>query len=75
MVHNLRRVQQKWAQLSRVLEREGVNSCTSGRICVAVVQAFLLYGLETWVMTPHIGRLLGGFHHRYGLQADGTSTL
>ena len=31
---------------------------------VEVVQAVLLYGLETWVMYPHIGRILGSFHHR-----------
>ena len=31
---------------------------------MAVVQAFIIYGSETWVMTPHIGRFLGGFHHR-----------
>ena len=24
----------------------------------------MLYGSETWVMNPHIGRALGGFHHR-----------
>ena len=33
-------------------------------IHVAVVQTVLLYRSETWVMTPQIGRVLGGFHHR-----------
>ena len=27
-------------------------------------QANLLFGSETWVATPRIGRTLGGFHHR-----------
>ena len=31
---------------------------------MTVVQAVMLYGLETWVVTPHIGRVLDGFHHR-----------
>ena len=31
---------------------------------MAVVQKVMLYGSETWVMTPCIGRVLGGFHHR-----------
>ena len=31
---------------------------------VTVVQAVLLYGLEKWMMTLRIGRVLGGFHHR-----------
>ena len=30
----------------------------------AVFQANLLFGSETWVVTPRIGRTLGGFHHR-----------
>ena len=24
----------------------------------------MLYGSETWFITPHTGRVLGGFHHR-----------
>ena len=24
----------------------------------------MMYGPETWMMTPCIGRVLGGFHHR-----------
>ena len=31
---------------------------------MTVVKAVLLYGLETWVMSPHIERALGTFHHR-----------
>ena len=30
----------------------------------AVVQTVLLYGLESWVITPAILKLLEGFHHR-----------
>ena len=63
-VRNLRRERQKWERISRVLGREGTDSWKSGIIYVVVVQAVLLHGLETWVMTPHIGRVLGGFHHR-----------
>ena len=29
-----------------------------------VVHAVLLYGLETWVLTSRIERILGRFHHR-----------
>ena len=29
-----------------------------------VVQAVLLFGLDTWDMTPCIGRVLVSFHHR-----------
>ena len=31
----------------------------------------MLYGLEAWVMTPHIGRVLGGFHQRVSHRLTG----
>ena len=38
---------------------------------VAVVQAVLLYWSETWVISPCIGRNLGGFHHRVDRRLTG----
>ena len=35
---------------------------------MALVQATLLLGAETWVMTPRIQRTLGSFHHRVSYQ-------
>ena len=58
VVRNLRRLRYKWALLSSVLIREDADAPTSGIIYVAVVQVVLLYGSETWVMTPRIGRVL-----------------
>ena len=71
VVNNLQREQQKWARLTRVLIREGADARTSGQIYLAVVQSVMLYGLETWVMTPHIGRILGGFHQRVDCRLKG----
>ena len=64
VVLNLRRAHQKRAFPTRVFGREGADSRTSGMFYVSVVQAVLLYGLETWVIFPCIGRTLGRFHHR-----------
>ena len=64
VVHILWRERQKWVHLYQVLSREGEDARTSGRVYVAVVQAVMLYGLDTWVMIPHIGRFGGGFRHR-----------
>ena len=64
VVHNFRREQQKWARLSRVLNREGADAQTLGRIDVEVVQAVMLYGSEMWVMTLRTGRVLGGLYNR-----------
>ena len=33
-----------------------------------VLQAVFLFGSEALAVTPHIGRKLGGFHHRVALQ-------
>ena len=40
-----------------------MDAHTSGRLYVAMIRVFLLYGSETWLMTPYIGRFLAGFHH------------
>ena len=71
VVHKLWRVRQKWARLSRVLIRESTYARILGRINVVVVQVVLLYRSETWVLTPHIGRLMGGFHHRVASRLKG----
>ena len=41
------------------------------KIYLVVVQLVMIYGSKTWVMTPHIGRVLGGFHHRVALRLMG----
>ena len=58
----------------RVLSREGADAWTLGRIYVAVVQVVMIYGSEKWVTTPHIGRVLGGFHHRVDHRLTGRQT-
>ena len=64
VVSNIWRSRQKWAQLTRVLSREGGDERTSGQIYLTVVQSVMLYGSETRVVTSHIGKVLGGLHHR-----------
>ena len=59
------------ARLTRELIREDVDARTSGQIYLAVVQLVMLCGSETWVMTPRIGRVWGGFHHRVALRMTG----
>ena len=64
MVHNLRRAIQKWARLTQILSREGEDAQTSSHIYLAVAQSVMLYGSDTWVLTPHMKRVLGGSDHR-----------
>ena len=64
VVRNLWRAWQKWERLTRVLSRGGADARTSGQIYLSVVQSFMLYSSETWVITPRMERFWGGFHHR-----------
>ena len=50
--------------LLRILRQGGVNTRVLGIFFNAVVQAMLLFGLEMWVITPHMGRDMEGFHQR-----------
>ena len=60
VVRSLRRARQKWAQLTRILSREGAYSQALGQIYLVVVQLIMMYGLYTWVLTPLMKRVLGG---------------
>ena len=60
---NLQRTQVKWGCLAKILGREGVDKRMARRFYVAVVQAVLVFGSETWVMTPWLEKALEGFHH------------
>ena len=66
VVRILWRAWQKWDRLTRtrVLSREGTYAQTLGQIHLAMVQSAMIYGSDTWVMKPHMGRFLGGLHHR-----------
>ena len=48
-------------RMTQILSREGADPRVSGFFFKYVVQAVLLFGLETWVVTPLMGRALGGF--------------
>ena len=57
--------------MSVILEREGAEPFISGWFYVAIVQAILLFGAETWVVTPRVLQALEGFHHRAARQMAG----
>ena len=73
-VGSLRKVQKNLSWLSRILGRERDNPWVLGVFSKAVVQSLLLFRLETWVMTPHMGRDMVGFKHRVGSQITGRHT-
>ena len=60
VVRNLAKAQAVWKRVTRILSREGARPQVSGFFFKDVVQSVLLFGAETWVVNPRMGRVLGG---------------
>ena len=60
---NLVKVQKIWGLLLRILIQEGTDKRVSGNFFKAVVQVVLLFGEETWLLTPRIEWALEIFLH------------
>ena len=58
VVGNLRKARKSWERLARILGREGSNTRVSRMFFTSVVQAVLIFGSETWVLTPCIEQAL-----------------
>ena len=71
---NLRKGRKSWAQLTRILAREGADMRVSGMFFKVLVQAVLLFGSETWVLTPCMERSLGSFQHSVARMITGRHT-
>ena len=71
---NLRRVPGKWGKVAKILGWEGEYRRTTGMFNVAVVQMVLLFGSETWVLTPHLEKSLEGFHQWAARRMTGMGT-
>ena len=61
VVKNLAWVKTVWSRMSRILSREVAAPRVSSLFFKAVIQAVLIFGSETWVVTPRMGKALGGF--------------
>jgi hypothetical protein len=68
---NLKKARGAWARLSHLLKRDGASPKVSGNFYKAVVQSVLLFGSESWVMSPAIYKALDGFHHRVARRIAG----
>ncbi|KAL7537800.1 hypothetical protein ACHAXR_008089 [Thalassiosira sp. AJA248-18] len=62
---NIKKACKSWRMLSRLLRAESIPSRVCGMFYQAVVQAILLFGSETWALTPStMNSCLKGFHIR-----------
>ena len=59
----LKKARKSWGRLRRILGREGAKARISVAFFKGVVQQVLLFGAETWVVTPRMERALSGFLH------------
>ena len=63
VIANIWKARKSWSRMYWILGWEDVDTRTLRNFYIAVVQSILLFGSDTWVVTPHIKRILGGFHH------------
>lgn len=64
---NLAKARKLWGEFMKVLGREGADVKTSGMFYHTVVQAILLYGYETWVLTVAMTVALEGVHMGFAI--------
>ena len=64
IINQVKRARQKWNAIARILKREGANARIMAKFYMAVVQAVLLYGAESWVITKRNWKRLESFHNR-----------
>ena len=65
------RERQVWGKLGKFLRRDGAEPIVSAKFYHAVVQAVLLFGSETWVLTAAMIQKLEGFHVSFLRQVTG----
>ena len=57
--------------MSSILSKEGERPQVSGFLSKSIFQSVFLFGAETWVVTPFMGRVLGGFQYQVAWQLTG----
>ena len=64
VVGNLGKARRIWGRLARVFGRAGAEPKVLQAFYIAVTQAVLLFGLETWVLTSRMEKALDSFQSR-----------
>ena len=60
----LKSARKQWNCIARILKKEGANPTCMARFYLAIVQAVLLYGADTWVVSERNMDRLKSFHWR-----------
>ena len=71
VVRNLSQERVVWKSMTRILIREGAEPQVSRFFFKSFVQAVLLFVLDAWMVTPRMGRSLGGFQDQLARRLTG----
>ena len=71
VVRTLGKSRRSWGRLSQVLDREGADPKVSRAFYITVTQAVLLFGSETWFLTPRMENALDSFQSRVARKITG----
>ena len=71
VIWNLTKTKVVWRRMARILIREGARPQVSVFFFKAVIQLVLIFGVEMWVVTPSMGRVLGGFQDQVARRLTG----
>jgi hypothetical protein len=61
---NLKRARIAWGRIGKIQTKERADVKSMASIYKAIIQAVLLYGAESWVVTTGMQQKLESFHHR-----------
>ena len=61
VIRNLKKAWAFWRKMKRILSKEGLRQRVPIFYVKSVVQLVLLFGTETWVVTPCMGWVMGSF--------------
>lgn len=75
VIGNLQKVRRSWARLSRIIGQEGADAWKLERLYLDIVQAILIIGLKTGLVTPHIRGVVGGVPPPGGMMDWGEATM
>ena len=71
VVGNMGKSRKIWGRLYQVLVQEGAYPKVSRDFYTAVAQAVLIFGAETWVLTPRMEKALDSFQSRFARRITG----
>ena len=71
MQRNIWKARVVWNKFKKILVREGASHRVMGYFYKVVIQAILLYGSESWVVTNKCLQRRNSFHHRVACSITG----